>query len=117
MEKQPCVYIFTNKRNGTLYVGVTSNLPKRIWAHKNKVVKGFRRKYGLSSLVCYERHETMGSAIQREKALKLWLRCWKLKIREEINPDWQDTGIRQHDGELVLVTSDAMSSCDGDVYQ
>ena len=97
MEKQPRVNILTNKRNGTLYVGVTSNLPKRIWEHKNKVVKGFTRKYGLSSLVWYEQHETMGSTIQREKALKFWLRHWKLKIIEEMNPDWQDTGIRQHE--------------------
>jgi len=97
MEKQPCVYIFANKRNETLYVGVTSNLAKRIWEHKNKVVQGFTGKYGLSSLVWYERHETMGSAIQREKAMKSWKRLWKLKIIEEMNPDWRDTGIRQHE--------------------
>ncbi len=90
MEKQPCVYILTNKRNGTLYVGVTSDLPKRIWEHKNKVVKGFTQKYGLSSLVWYERHETMSSAIQREKAMKFWRRRWKLKAIEEMNPDWLD---------------------------
>ena len=90
MEKQPCVYILTNKRNGTLYVGVTSNLPKRIWEHKNKVVKGFTLKYGLSRLVWYERHETMESAIHREKAMKFWLRQWKLKTIEEMNPDWRD---------------------------
>jgi len=87
MEKQPCVYILTNRRNGTLYVGVTSNLPKRICEHKNKVVKGFTLKYGLNSLVWYERHETMGSAIQREKAMKFWFRQWKLKTIEEMNPD------------------------------
>ena len=90
MEKQPCVYILTNKRNGTLYVGVTSNLPKRIWEHKNKVVSGFTSKYGLNILVWYERHETMESAIQREKAMKFWLRQWKLKTIEEMNPDWRD---------------------------
>ena len=87
MEKQPCVYILTNRRNGTLYVGVTSNLPKRIWEHKNKFVKGFTKKYGLSKLVWYERHETMRLAIQREKAMKFWLRQWKLKIIEEMNPN------------------------------
>ena len=90
MEKQPCVYILTNKRNGTLYVGVTSNLPKRVWEHKNKVVEGFTQKYGLISLVWYERHETMEVAIQREKAIKFWKRRWKLKIIEETNPDWLD---------------------------
>ena len=90
MEKQPCVYILTNKRNGTLYVGVTSNLPKRIWEHKNKVVSGFTSKYGLNILAWYERHETMESAIQSEKAMKFWLRQWKLKTIEEMNPDWRD---------------------------
>ena len=65
MEKQPCVYILTNKRNGTLYVGVTSDLPKRVWEHKNKIVKGFTQKYGLGRLVWYVLHETMASAIQR----------------------------------------------------
>ena len=97
MEKQPCVYILTNKRNGTLYVGVTSNLPKRIWDHKNKVVSGFTSKYGLNILAWYERHETMESAIQSEKAMKFWLRQWKLKTIEEMNPDWRDTGMRQHE--------------------
>ena len=90
MEKQPCVYILTNKRNGTLYVGVTSNLPKRIWEHKNKVVEGFTQKYGLNCLVWYELHETMESAIQREKAIKYWKRYWKLKTIEEMNPEWRD---------------------------
>ncbi len=90
MEKQPCVYILTNKRNGTLYVGVTSNLVKRIWEHKNKVVEGFTQKYDLKKLVWYELHETMESAIQREKAVKYWKRYWKLKAIEEMNPDWRD---------------------------
>lgn len=90
MEKQPCVYLLTNKRNGTLYVGVTSNLPKRVWEHKTKVVKGFTEKYGVDKLVWYERHETMESAIQREKSMKFWKRHWKLKIIEEMNPDWRD---------------------------
>ena len=90
MDRQPCVYIVTNKRNGTLYVGVTSNLPGRIWQHKNKVVPGFTQKHKLDRLVWYEVHETMESAIQREKAVKYWKRYWKLKAIEEMNPDWRD---------------------------
>ncbi len=66
MERQPCVYILTNRRNGTLYIGVTSDLVKRIWQHKGKFVKGFTEKYGLDRLVWYEVHETMESAIQSE---------------------------------------------------
>ncbi len=76
MEKHPCVYILTNKRNGTLYIGVTSNLLKRIWEHKTNAVKGFTEKYGSKKLVWYESHETMMSAIQREKAMKNWKREW-----------------------------------------
>ena len=90
MERQPCVYILTNRRNGTLYVGVTSNLPNRIWEHKSKVVKGFTSKYNLDKLVWYEIHETMESAIQREKAIKYWRRRWKLKTITEMNPHWRD---------------------------
>ena len=90
MEKQPCVYLLTNKRNGTLYTGVTSNLPRRIWEHKNKFVDGFTQKYGTGKLVWYELHETMESAIQREKNIKNWNRSWKLKTIEEMNPDWKD---------------------------
>ena len=71
-------------------MGVTSDLPKRVWEHKNKIVKGFTQKYGLGRLVWYELHETMASAIQREKAIKFWKRHWKLKIIEAMNPDWRD---------------------------
>ena len=90
MEKLPCVYILSNKPLGTLYIGVTSNLPQRIWQHKNKVTKGFSEKYNLSNLVWYEVHEEMMSAIQREKALKAWKREWKIRIIEEMNPLWRD---------------------------
>ena len=90
MEKLPCVYILANKPLGTLYIGVTSNLPQRIWQHKNKVTKGFTEKYNLNTLVWYEVHEEMISAIQREKALKAWKREWKIRIVEEMNPLWRD---------------------------
>jgi putative endonuclease len=79
-----------SQRNGTLYIGVTSNLIKRIWEHKTNVVEGFTKKYGVHTLVWYESHETMDSAIQREKALKKWRRDWKTGLIESFNPDWQD---------------------------
>ena len=90
MDRQPCVYIMASQRNGTLYIGVTSNLIKRIWEHKRNVVEGFTKKYGVHTLVWYEVHETMDSAIQREKALKKWRRKLKLYLIESFNPDWQD---------------------------
>ena len=90
MEKLPSIYILTNKPLGTLYIGVTSNLPQRIWQHNTKVTKGFTEKYNLNKIVWYEAHEDMMSAIQREKALKAWKRDWKIRIIEEMNPLWRD---------------------------
>ena len=88
--KQPCVYILASERNGTLYVGVTSNLVKRVWEHKSDLVGGFTKRYGVHTLVWYEGHETMASAIAREKAIKEWRRAWKLELVEERNPAWRD---------------------------
>ena len=88
--KQPCVYILASKRNGTIYVGVTSDPIKRIWQHKNDFVPGFSRRYGTHLLVWYEIHENMESAIVREKRLKDWNRPWKLRLIEKNNPTWQD---------------------------
>ena len=90
MEWQPCVYILTNKENGTLYVGVTSNLPKRIWQHKNKLIEGFSKRYNLDRLVWYEIHEDILSAITREKVIKYWKRQWKLEAINNFNPTWKD---------------------------
>lgn len=90
MNRQPAVYILANKRNGTLYVGVTSDLIKRIWQHKNNVVKGFTERYSVHQLVWYELYETMESAIGKEKMLKNWKRVWKLELIERSNPNWQD---------------------------
>ncbi|MEK9145055.1 MAG: GIY-YIG nuclease family protein [Elusimicrobiota bacterium] len=90
MIKQPCVYILASRRNGTLYVGVTSCLIKRIWEHKNDVVEGFTKKYHVHTLVWFEPHGTMESAILREKAIKCWKRLWKLELIEMNNPDWKD---------------------------
>ena len=90
MERQPCVYLLASKRNGTLYAGVTSNLVKRVWEHKQHVVEGFTKKYGVTDLVWYEVHETMESAICREKAIKNWKRAWKINLIESANPQWKD---------------------------
>ena len=90
MTRHPCVYILANKRNGTLYVGVTSDLVGRIWQHKNDVIRGFTSRYGVHTLVWYETHESMEGAITREKAIKEWKRSWKLELIERNNPPWRD---------------------------
>lgn len=90
MNKRPAVYILASKRNGTLYIGVTSDLVKRVWEHKNNVVEGFTKRYGVHQLVWYDLHENMESAIKREKQLKEWNRQWKLELIEDTNPNWQD---------------------------
>ena len=90
MAKQPAVYILASKRNGTLYVGVTSDLQKRSWEHKNDLLDGFTKKYGVHQLVYYEIHDDMVSAITREKQLKKWNRAWKLELIEQGNQDWRD---------------------------
>ena len=90
MNKQPAVYILASKRNGTLYIGVTSDLIKRIWEHRNNMVEGFTRRYDVHRLVWYELHESMESAIKREKRLKEWKRKWKLELIENENPNWDD---------------------------
>jgi len=90
MNRQPAVYILASKRNGTLYVGVTSDLVKRIWAHKNNMVEGFTKRYGVHHLVWFEIHDNMESAIKREKQIKEWQRKWKLELIESKNADWQD---------------------------
>jgi putative endonuclease len=88
--KQPCVYILASKRNGTLYIGVTSNLVQRIYQHRTDAVEGFTRSYQVHVLVHYELHDAMENAIVREKQLKKWNRKWKLELIEEKNPEWRD---------------------------
>ena len=88
--KRPAVYILASQRNGTLYIGVTSDLIKRIWEHKNDLVEGFTQKYKVHQLVYFEQHQDMLAAITREKQLKKWNRDWKLALIEENNPDWRD---------------------------
>ena len=90
MEKQPCVYLLASGERGTLYLGVTSNLVKRVWEHKNDLAHGFSKKYGVHDLVWFEMHTSMLAAIEREKALKCWKRWWKLDLVEHSNPEWRD---------------------------
>ncbi|MBL8503406.1 MAG: GIY-YIG nuclease family protein [Rhodocyclaceae bacterium] len=90
-ERSPCVYMMlARKKNGTLYIGVTSDLMKRVWEHKNDLVEGFTKEYGVHRLVYFEMLEDMESAIQREKQLKKWNRDWKIELIEKDNPEWTD---------------------------
>jgi putative endonuclease len=90
MHKTFHTYILTNKPYGTLYIGVTSNLIKRIWQHKESLHNGFTKKYQLTNLVYYETHDNAENAIVREKQLKKWKRQWKLNLIEQFNPSWSD---------------------------
>ena len=90
MEKQGFVYIMVSARNGTLYIGSTSDLPGRIYQHREGLVEGFTRKHGCKTLVWYEAHESLDSARLRELQMKKWKRLWKLRVIETMNPDWDD---------------------------
>ena len=90
MERNPCVYMLASARNGTLYIGVTSDLVRRVWQHKGKFVAGFSAEHAVDRLVWFEVHVTIESAILREKALKKWKRAWKIRLIEESNPYWND---------------------------
>ena len=82
--------MLASQRNGTLYIGVTSHLVQRVWQHKEGLIEGFTKRYGVKFLVWYELHETMIAAIEREKAIKKWRRDWKITLIETKNPDWRD---------------------------
>ena len=88
--KQPVVYILASKPNGTLYVGVTSDLARRIEAHQSGTADGFTKQYGVKTLVYFELHANMYEAIQREKKIKKWNRAWKINLIEKMNPEWRD---------------------------
>ena len=92
--KQPVVYILASEPYGTLYIGVTSNLAARIEAHRSGVVDGFAKKYRVHTLVYFELHAEMYEAIQREKRLKKWNRAWKIRLIEEMNPEWKDLSVQ-----------------------
>ncbi len=88
--KNPCIYILTNHCRGTLYIGVTSNLIKRVWEHKQGLVDGFTKKYQTQTLVYFEMADDMPTAIAREKQLKKWRRMWKIELIEKQNNEWRD---------------------------
>jgi len=90
MPRQPAVYILASMRNGTLYVGVTSDLVRRVWEHKQDLVEGFTAKYHIHQLVYFELHTDMAEAILREKRIKKWNRAWKIELIEKNNPEWND---------------------------
>jgi putative endonuclease len=90
MEKQPAVYILASQRNGTVYIGVTSDLAKRVWEHRRDLIDGFTKRYGCHTLVYFEQHAEMTEAILREKQMKKWNRAWKVELIEKHNPDWSD---------------------------
>ncbi|CAG9164897.1 hypothetical protein LMG23992_00043 [Cupriavidus laharis] len=90
MRKTFYVYLLASARNGTLYLGVTSDLVRRVWEHKNEFVKGFSQKYGVHQLVWFETHESAEAAITREKQIKKWNRGWKIKLIEGMDPYWND---------------------------
>ncbi len=89
-EKSFFVYMLASKKHGTIYTGMTANLPKRVWEHKNKVVEGFTKDHGVDRLVYFENHDSFEAAAMREKRLKAWKRNWKINLIEERNPDWND---------------------------
>jgi putative endonuclease len=84
------VYMLASKRNGTLYLGMTDDLVKRVWQHRSGILPGFTKQYGVKTLVWYETHETRDTAFARERQMKKWNRGWKLKTIEEKNPQWRD---------------------------
>jgi len=84
------VYILASGKNGTLYIGVTDNLVRRVWEHKHNLVKGFTEKYGVHELVYYEQHQDIEQAILKEKQMKKWKRYWKMKLINKFNPEWSD---------------------------
>jgi putative endonuclease len=108
MRKVPCVYILASRRNGTLYVGVTSDLAGRVNLHVQELVPGFTARFHVHHLVYYEMHTSMEAAIIREKRLKRWNRLWKLRLIEQANPEWVDLFNRET-GEIADLPADRAS--------
>ena len=114
MIKDYFVYILTSKRNGTLYIGVTNNLLKRVYQHKERLVPGFTRKYNVHVLMYYEKYSDIYSAIEREKRLKKWNRQWKINLIESVNPNWKDlyNGLHAIGVQSVGKTMDSATSAE-----
>ena len=93
IERQPCVYVLASKPDGTLYIGVTSNLMERVWQHRSGAIEGFTKRYGVRRLVRFEMFGDMTSAIAREKQLKTWRRQWKVNLIRNENPHWRDLAV------------------------
>jgi putative endonuclease len=93
MDRQPCVYILASQQRGTLYIGLTSNLAQRLYQHRNDLLPGFTSKHHVHRLVWAESHDSMGTAIAREKQLKRWRRPWKINLIKDANPDWRDLAV------------------------
>lgn len=89
----PVVYLMANRKNGALYIGVTSRLVQRVHVHREAIVEGFTSRYGVNKLMWFEMHATMEGAIRREKQIKKWNRSWKIRLIEEANPDWRDLAV------------------------
>jgi putative endonuclease len=99
------VYLLASRRDGILYAGVTSDLAKRVLLHRQKLVEGFTQRYGVSRLVYYEMHETMDQAILRETRIKKWKRAWKVRLIEQMNPEWEDL-FDEASGEILFGPAD-----------
>jgi putative endonuclease len=105
------VYILCSKRNGTLYVGVTNNLIRRVYEHKQKLIDGFTKKYDINKLIYTEEFNDVYAAIYREKCIKKWNRSWKLKLIEQYNPEWEDLYVQMFTEEAIDVIPSCSSSC------
>ena len=110
------VYILTNRKNGTLYIGVTNNLIKRVFEHKNKVFKGFTEKYDINKLIYYECYDNIEYAIQREKRMKKWNRNWKIELIEKNNKEWKDLYLDLFQLKILMTSRDPRFLGDDKVY-
>jgi len=110
MERISHVYILASGRNGTLYTGVTAHLARRIWEHREGIVEGFTKRYGVKRLVWFEGHGAITEAIAREKQIKRWRRVWKLALIEAVNPQWLDLGDQIYDGPRLIRRSGTLRS-------